>query len=173
MDPSLFVAYTPQTNGVPSESKLATYMVAYHFCIRNNSIAFGQFQVRYLFSVLLQNRQSPGVGLSTNTVTKHLCNLSLDSQKKVTASPEFVPGRGLTGSNSSSPNLFNNSYTHSQENVGGTMYFYVGNATTDTVAGDDGTEAVSLPVYSSSFFHKLYCIYQAYSQTIYRVILIK
>ncbi|XP_014487952.1 PREDICTED: PAB-dependent poly(A)-specific ribonuclease subunit PAN3 isoform X2 [Dinoponera quadriceps] len=90
------------------------------------------------------SRQSPGTGLSTTSVTKHLCNLSLDSQKKVTASPEFVPGRGLTGSNSSSPNLFNNSYTHSQENVGGTMYFYVGNATTDTVAGDDGTEAVSL-----------------------------
>lgn len=112
MDPSLFVAYTPQTNGVPSESKLATYM----------------------------NRQSPGAGLSTNSVTKHLSNLSLDSQKKVTASPEFVPGRGLTGSNSSSPNLFNNSYTHSQENVGGTTYFYLGNTSTDGVAGDDGTE---------------------------------
>jgi len=30
MDPSMFVTYTPQTNGVPSESKLATYMVT-HF----------------------------------------------------------------------------------------------------------------------------------------------
>lgn len=29
MDPSMFVAYTPQTNGVPLESKLATYMVSY------------------------------------------------------------------------------------------------------------------------------------------------
>lgn len=27
MDPSMFVPYTPQTNGVPLESKLATYMV--------------------------------------------------------------------------------------------------------------------------------------------------
>lgn len=33
MDPSLFVTYTPQTNGVPSESKLATYMVIYCFLI--------------------------------------------------------------------------------------------------------------------------------------------
>lgn len=113
MDPSMFVAYTPQTNGVPLESKLATYM----------------------------NRQSPGVTLSTTAVTKHLSNLSLDSQKKVTASPEFVPGRGLTSSNSSSPNLFNNSY-HSQENVGGTTYFYLGNAATDTVGAEEGTETI-------------------------------
>lgn len=109
----MFVTYTPQTNGVPLESKLATYM----------------------------NRQSPGVTLSTTTITKHLSNLSLDSQKKVTASPEFVPGRGLTNSNSSSPNLFNNSY-HSQENVGGTTYFYLGNAVTDTVGTEDGTETI-------------------------------
>ncbi|KOX77625.1 PAB-dependent poly(A)-specific ribonuclease subunit 3 [Melipona quadrifasciata] len=114
MDPSMFVAYTPQTNGVPLESKLATYM----------------------------NRQSPGVTLNTTAVTKHLSNLSLDSQKKVTASPEFVPGRGLTSSNSSSPNLFNNSY-HSQENVGGTTYFYLGNAATDTVGTEEATETVS------------------------------
>lgn len=114
MDPSMFVAYTPQTNGVPLESKLATYM----------------------------NRQSPGTTLNANAVTKHLSNLSLDSQKKVTASPEFVPGRGLTGSNSSSPNLFNNSY-HSQENVGGTTYFYLGNAATDAVGGEEGTDGIA------------------------------
>ncbi|KZC08356.1 PREDICTED: PAB-dependent poly(A)-specific ribonuclease subunit PAN3 isoform X1 [Dufourea novaeangliae] len=113
MDPPIFVTYTPQTNGVPLESKLATYM----------------------------NRQSPAVTLSTTAVTKHLSNLSLDSQKKVTASPEFVPGRSLTSSNSSSPNLFNNSY-HSQENVGGTTYFYLGNAATDTVGAEDGTETI-------------------------------
>ncbi|XP_017764887.1 PREDICTED: PAB-dependent poly(A)-specific ribonuclease subunit PAN3 isoform X2 [Eufriesea mexicana] len=88
MDPSMFVTYTPQTNGIPLESKLATYM------------------------------------------------------KKVTASPEFVPGRGLTSSNSSSPNLFNNSY-HSQENVGGTTYFYLGNAATDTVRTEEGTETIA------------------------------
>ncbi|XP_017887760.1 PAN2-PAN3 deadenylation complex subunit PAN3 [Ceratina calcarata] len=113
MDPAMFVAYTPQTNGVPLESKLATYM----------------------------NRQSPGITLSTAAVTKHLSNLSLDPQKKVTASPEFVPGRNLSGSNSSSPNLFNNSY-HSQENVGGTTYFYLGNASTDTVGSEEGTEPI-------------------------------
>lgn len=113
MDPSMFVTYTPQTNGVPLESKLATYM----------------------------NRQSPGVTLSTTAVTKHLSNLTLDSQKKVTASPEFVPGRGLTGSNSSSPNLFNNSY-HSQENVGGTTYFYLGNAATDAVGAEEPTDVI-------------------------------
>ncbi|XP_029035328.2 PAN2-PAN3 deadenylation complex subunit PAN3 isoform X1 [Osmia bicornis bicornis] len=113
MDPSMFVAYTPQTNGVPLESKLATYM----------------------------NRQSPGITLSTSAVTKHLSNLSLDSQKKVTASPEFVPGRGLTSSNSSSPNLFNNSY-HSQENVGGTTYFYLGNTSADSVGAEEGTETI-------------------------------
>lgn len=107
----MFVTYTPQTNGVPLESKLATYM----------------------------NRQSPGVTLSTTTVTEQLSNLSLDSQKKVTASPEFLPGRGLAASsNSSSPNLFNNSY-HSQENVGGTTYFYLGNAGTDTVGPEERT----------------------------------
>lgn len=77
---------------------------------------------------------------------KHLSNLSLD-QKKITASPEFVPGRGLTSSNSSSPNLFNNSYAHSQENVGGTTYFYFGNATNDTVGAEDGAEAVSVNFY--------------------------
>ncbi|XP_029177035.1 PAN2-PAN3 deadenylation complex subunit PAN3 [Nylanderia fulva] len=116
MDPSIFVPYNPQTNGgIPLESKLATYM----------------------------NRPGSGIALSTNSVTKHLSNLSLDSQKKVTASPEFVPGRGLTSSNSSSPNLFNNSYTHSQENVGGTTYFYFGNATNDHVVGaEDGSEAI-------------------------------
>ncbi|XP_035723493.1 PAN2-PAN3 deadenylation complex subunit PAN3-like [Vespa mandarinia] len=114
MDPSMFVTYTSQTNGVPLESKLATYM----------------------------NRQSPGTTLNTTVVTKQLSNLSLDSQKKVTASPEFVPGRGLTGSNSSSPNLFNNSY-HSQENVGGTTYFYLGNAATDAVGGEEGTDGIT------------------------------
>lgn len=31
MDPSMFVAYTPQTNGVPLESKLATYMVSFFY----------------------------------------------------------------------------------------------------------------------------------------------
>jgi hypothetical protein len=31
MDPSMFVAYTPQANGVPLESKLATYMVLFFF----------------------------------------------------------------------------------------------------------------------------------------------
>ena len=112
MDPSMFVTYTPQTNGVPLESKLATYM----------------------------NRQSPAVTLSTTAVTKHLSNLSLDSQKKVTASPEFVPGRGLS-SNSSSPNLFNNSY-HLQENVGGTTYFYLGNAANDSIGSEEGTETI-------------------------------
>ncbi|XP_011300214.1 PAB-dependent poly(A)-specific ribonuclease subunit PAN3 [Fopius arisanus] len=111
MDPSMFVAYTPQTNVVPLESKLATYM----------------------------NRQSPATTLNASTVTKHLSNLSLESSKKAAASPEFVPGRGLAGSNSSSPNLFGNSY-HSQENVGGTTYFYVGNATGDPTANDDGNE---------------------------------
>lgn len=83
------------------------------------------------------------MGLNTNTVTKHLSNLALDSQSKVTASPEFVPGRGLTGSDSSSPNLFNNSYTHSQENVGGTTYFYLGNATNEALGIEDGIEPVS------------------------------
>ena len=113
MDPSMFVPYTTQTNGVPLESKLATYM----------------------------NRQNSAIALGTTVVAKHLSNLSLDSQKKVTASPEFVPGRALTGSNSSSPNLFNNSY-HSQENVGGTTYFYLGNAAADTVGTEEGTETI-------------------------------
>lgn len=31
MDPSMFVTYTPQANGVPLESKLATYMVTHYF----------------------------------------------------------------------------------------------------------------------------------------------
>ncbi|XP_078042424.1 poly(A) specific ribonuclease subunit PAN3 [Augochlora pura] len=113
MDPSMFVAYTPQTNGVPLESKLATYM----------------------------NRPGSTVTIHAPTITKHLANLTLDSQKKITASPEFVPGRGLTSSNSSSPNLFNSSY-HSQENVGGTTYFYLGNAATDTVGAEEGTETI-------------------------------
>ncbi|KAH0535503.1 PAN2-PAN3 deadenylation complex subunit PAN3 [Cotesia glomerata] len=111
MDPSMFVTYSPQANVVPLESKLATYM----------------------------NRQSPATTLNANVVTKHLSNLSLESNKKATASPEFVPGRGLAGSTSSSPNLFANSY-HSQENVGGTTYFYVNN-TADNVA-DDGNEVI-------------------------------
>lgn len=93
-----------------------------------------------LLCISRQNRQSPGVTLSTTAVTKHLSNLSLDSQKKVTASPEFVPGRGLS-SNSSSPNLFNNSY-HLQENVGGTTYFYLGNAANDSIGSEEGTETV-------------------------------
>lgn len=110
MDPSMFVSYSPQTNVVPMESKLATYM----------------------------NRQSPATTtLNATTVTKHLGNLSLDTNKKVVSSPEFVPGRGL--SNSSSPNLFGNSY-HSQENVGGTTYFYLGNTSTDNVQNDETNE---------------------------------
>ncbi|XP_043585940.1 PAN2-PAN3 deadenylation complex subunit PAN3 isoform X1 [Bombus pyrosoma] len=114
MDPSMFVPYTPQTNGVPLESKLATYM----------------------------NRHNSAIPLSTTVVTKHMSNLSLDSQKKVTAtSPEFVPGRPFTGSNSSPPILFNNSY-YSQENVGGTTYFYVGNAAADTVGAEEATETI-------------------------------
>ncbi|XP_033328349.2 PAN2-PAN3 deadenylation complex subunit PAN3 [Megalopta genalis] len=115
MDPSMFVAYNPHTNGVPLESKLATYM----------------------------NRHSQGVVLNTPALTKHLAGLSLDSQKKVTASPEFVPGRCLnnSSSSSSSPNLFNNSY-HSQENVGGTTYFYLGNAASESVGTEEGTETI-------------------------------
>lgn len=112
--------------------------------------------------------------MNLNSVTKHLSSLSLDSQKKITASPEFVPGRGLTGSNSSSPNLFNNSYTHSQENVGGTTYFYLGNATSDAVTGDDGTDAVSL---STSIFlslnnnkNNIYsCIYLSFPSLIFLI----
>ncbi|KAK0180806.1 hypothetical protein PV327_003151 [Microctonus hyperodae] len=111
MDPSMFVAYTPQTNVVPLESKLATYM----------------------------NRQSPSTTLNANIVSKHLSNLSLDSNKKTTPSTEFVPGRSITGSTSSSPNLFGNSY-HSQENVGGTTYFYLGNATGDPIVNDEVNE---------------------------------
>ncbi|KAK0177411.1 hypothetical protein PV328_001468 [Microctonus aethiopoides] len=111
MDPSMFVTYTPQTNVVPLESKLATYM----------------------------NRQSPSTTLNANIVSKHLSNLSLDSNKKTTASTEFVPGRSITGSTSSSPNLFGNSY-HSQENVGGTTYFYLGNATGDSIVNDEVNE---------------------------------
>ncbi|XP_015509481.2 PAN2-PAN3 deadenylation complex subunit PAN3 isoform X1 [Neodiprion lecontei] len=113
MDPSMFVTYTPQTNGVPQESKLATYM----------------------------NCQSSGVALNTAVVTKHLSGLSLDAQKKTTTSPEFVPGRGIAGSNSSSPNIFNSSY-HSQENVGGTTYFYLGTSTTENVSSEEGVEAI-------------------------------
>lgn len=74
-------------------------------------------------------------------MTKHLSNLSLDS-KKVSGSPEFVPGRGFTSSNSSSPNLFNNSY-HSQENVGGTTYFYLGNTVAD-VNADDANDVMTI-----------------------------
>ncbi|XP_033223809.1 PAN2-PAN3 deadenylation complex subunit PAN3 isoform X2 [Belonocnema kinseyi] len=112
MDPSMFATYNSQTNGVPLESKLATYM----------------------------NRQSPGVTLTTSAMTKQLSNLSLDAQKKSPAATEFVPGRSLASSNSSSPNLFNNSY-HSQENVGGTTYFYLGNIS-DPLAAEDGSEII-------------------------------
>ncbi|XP_050574502.1 PAN2-PAN3 deadenylation complex subunit PAN3 isoform X2 [Bombus affinis] len=82
MDPSMFVPYTTQTNGVPLESKLATYM----------------------------NRQNSAIALGTTVVAKHLSNLSLDSQKK--------------------------------ENVGGTTYFYLGNAAADTVGTEEGTETI-------------------------------
>ena len=44
MDPSMFVAYTHQANGVPLESKLATYMVLYILLSYLSSL---------LFSVLL------------------------------------------------------------------------------------------------------------------------
>lgn len=140
----MFVTYTSQTNGVPQESKLATYMV-----IVVNEIGFVCLLITD--SLYFQNRQSPGAPLTTAGVTKHLSGLSLDGQKKTTASPEFVPGRGLAGSNSSSPNLFNNSY-HSQENVGGTTYFYLGTSATENVAGEEGAEAVSsgCPIASSN-----------------------
>lgn len=156
MDPSMFVTYTPQTNGVPSESKLATYMVIHLFFFALMVIRLSWIIIQCR---LIQNHQSPGIGLSTSSMTKHLSNLSLDSQKKVTASPEFVPGRGLTGSNSSSPNLFNNSYTHSQENVGGTTYFYFGNTSSDAVVAEDGTEAVS------TSFDLLYCLFYPLNKT--------
>ncbi|XP_031782945.1 PAN2-PAN3 deadenylation complex subunit pan3 [Nasonia vitripennis] len=115
MDPSMFVAYTTQVNGVPLESKLATYM----------------------------NRQTPvGVAVNTTNVTKHLSNLTLDA-KKVAAAPEFLPRGGPANSNSTSPNFLNNSY-HSQENVGGTTYFYAQNSSVDSgiTAGEDGAEIV-------------------------------
>ena len=77
-------------------------------------------------------------------MTKQLSNLSLDSQKKSPAPAEYVTGRSLAGSNSSSPNLFNNSY-HSQENVGGTTYFYMGNMA-DSLAAEDGSEIVRIKI---------------------------
>ena len=84
------------------------------------------------------------MALSTANVTKHLSNLSLDTSKKVTVAPEFMPGRSLANSNSTSPNLFNNSY-HSQENVGGTTYFYVQNPVVDPSIAvvEEGAEIVS------------------------------
>lgn len=46
MDPSMFVTYTPQTNGVPSESKLATYMVIHlFFCINGYKIVLDNYSV--------------------------------------------------------------------------------------------------------------------------------
>lgn len=80
--------------------------------------------------------------MNSSVVTKQLSNLSLDSQKKSPGPAEFIPGRTscLTSSNSSSPNLFNNSY-HSQENVGGTTYFYLGNMS-DTLTSEEGTSEI-------------------------------
>lgn len=80
--------------------------------------------------------------MNSSVVTKQLANLSLDSQKKSPGPTEFIPGRNscLTSSNSSSPNLFNNSY-HSQENVGGTTYFYLGNMS-DTLTSEEGTSEI-------------------------------
>jgi PAB-dependent poly(A)-specific ribonuclease subunit 3 len=87
-------------------------------------------------------------------VTKHLSSLSLDTPKKTTTAtitttttttttPEFLLGRSVSNSNSTSPNIFNNSY-HSQENVGGTTYFYVQNPVVDpTITVVDGNEIVS------------------------------
>lgn len=71
-------------NGVPQESKLATYM----------------------------NRQSTSTPVGTNNLSQSFAKISIDSpvsSKKVTPqSPEFVPGsRAVTSSNSASPNLFN------------------------------------------------------------------
>lgn len=92
----------------------------------------------------MQNRQTPvGVAVNTANLTKHLSNLSLDA-KKVTATPEFLPRGGPANSNSTSPNFLNNSY-HSQENVGGTTYFYAQNSSVDSsiTASEEGAEIVS------------------------------
>ncbi|KAJ8667987.1 hypothetical protein QAD02_009650 [Eretmocerus hayati] len=117
MDPPMFVAYAPQTNGVPLESKLATYM----------------------------NRQSSGVVVNAANVTKHLSNLSLDGSKKSNIAPEFVPSRTHhVNSNNASTNVLNNSYGQ-PESVGGATYYYVQNHGVDPsmpVIGD-GAEIVS------------------------------
>lgn len=81
--------------------------------------------------------------MNTVNVTKHLSNLSLDA-KKVAAAPEFLPRGGPVNSNSTSPNFLNNSY-HSQENVGGTTYFYAPNSVVDPAinTAEEGAEIVS------------------------------
>ncbi|XP_058790833.1 PAN2-PAN3 deadenylation complex subunit PAN3 [Phymastichus coffea] len=119
MDPSMYVAYPHQHNGVPMESKLATYM----------------------------NRQSVG-GAHTSNVTKQLSNLSLDPSKKVAVAPEYIPGRQLVNSNNAAPHAYNNTYHTPQENVGGTTYYYVQNPVVNpniqpTV--EEGVEIVGSP----------------------------
>uniref|UniRef100_A0A1Y1L4R9 Uncharacterized protein n=1 Tax=Photinus pyralis TaxID=7054 RepID=A0A1Y1L4R9_PHOPY len=81
MDHSMYVF---ASNGVPQESKLATYM----------------------------NRQNTSTPVATNTITQSFAKVTLGSpvnSKKVTPqSPEFVPSARINTTNSSaSPNFFN------------------------------------------------------------------
>ncbi|XP_075230352.1 poly(A) specific ribonuclease subunit PAN3 isoform X2 [Lycorma delicatula] len=169
MDP-MFLSYSSQVNGVPQESKLATYMKR-------------------------QNKVPPVSSLNiAQSITKNISNITLDplpvSMKKVvTQSTEFIPRSASSGSSpslvaafsnrsslvespASPPNttppatpvpltlpvncsptpLLDKTSTTYQENVGGTTYYYPAPVTTagatdrvSTTSVEDSATSVILP----------------------------
>ncbi|XP_025832537.1 PAN2-PAN3 deadenylation complex subunit PAN3 [Agrilus planipennis] len=81
MDHPIFIPYSPP-NGVPQESKLATYMSR-------------------------QNTSTPVITNLSSTFSKINIGSPISSKKVVAQSPEFIPGsRVVTNSASASPNFF-------------------------------------------------------------------
>lgn len=57
MDPSMFVAYSPQVNGVPLESKLATYMVSALVYTVAGSLSFVRDRWMWCFFVVAESTE--------------------------------------------------------------------------------------------------------------------
>lgn len=102
----IYLPYSP-SNGVPQESKLATYMVN---CILLNRNLLTLIKIFYI----VQNRQNTSTPLCTNNLSQSFSKINIgspiSSKKQVTPqSPEFVPANrsATVSSTSASPNFFN------------------------------------------------------------------
>ncbi|XP_026743505.1 PAN2-PAN3 deadenylation complex subunit PAN3 [Trichoplusia ni] len=110
MDPSIFLQYSPPTNGLPQESKLATYM--------NRSTSTPTRSLNQALGKL--SLESSPTAIKKVVITEFV-------PMNYFAQPAILPESPESSSPSQLSGVPNTSQVH-QENVGGTTYFYSTNS---------------------------------------------